>query len=201
MLSDAPAHHLFCLLGPLSGKGGDKSEKQHEVFCVLQVCLEGDISSSSIMQGLARGQRASGDLIPWTVGQQFLDQDFPKLSGARIIRIATHPDYQGMGYGSRALDLLEKYYEAHMIDVDEEEGDQHRPGAGLRIVDEETVSSVSSKDQSSKNRKLRLLWKLSERKPERLDYLGTSFGITGPLLKFWKKSGFVPVYLRWVLEI
>ena len=194
MLSDAPAHHLFCLLGPLSSKGGDKSaEKQHEVFCVIQVCLEGEISSSSIMQGLARGQRASGDLIPWTIGQQFLDQDFPKLSGARIIRIATHTDYQGMGYGSRALDLLEKYYEAHMIDVDED-ADQHKAGGGLRIVDEETVGSVATKEQKSK--KLRLLWKLSERKPERLNYLGTSFGLTGPLLKFWKKSGFVPVYLR-----
>ena len=37
---------------------------------VLQVCLEGDISKSSIMSSLSRGKRASGDLIPWTVSQQ-----------------------------------------------------------------------------------------------------------------------------------
>ena len=37
---------------------------------VLQVCLEGAISKGSVMSGLSRGQRASGDLIPWTVSQQ-----------------------------------------------------------------------------------------------------------------------------------
>ena len=168
------------------------AEKQHEVFCVIQVCLEGEISNASIMQGLSRGQRSSGDLIPWTVGQQFLDQDFPKLSGARVIRIATHSDYQGMGYGSRALQLLEKYYEMNMIDLNETESATNE-GKGLKIVDEETIGTLKER---SKSRKLRLLWKLSERRPERLDYLGVSFGLTGPLLKFWKKSGFVPVYLR-----
>jgi len=42
-----------------------------------------------------------------------------------------------------------------------------------------------------------LLLKLSERPPERLDYIGVSFGLTGPLLKFWKKSGFIPLYIRY----
>lgn len=41
-----------------------------------------------------------------------------------------------------------------------------------------------------------LLMKLSERPPERLDYIGVSFGLTGPLLKFWKKAGFIPLYIR-----
>ena len=41
-----------------------------------------------------------------------------------------------------------------------------------------------------------LLSKLSERKPEALDYLGVSYGVTGQLFKFWKKSGFTPVYMR-----
>ncbi len=38
--------------------------------------------------------------------------------------------------------------------------------------------------------------KLSERKAERLNYLGVSFGLTSDLLRFWKKIGYVPVYLR-----
>jgi N-acetyltransferase 10 len=54
------------------------------------------VSKDSIVNGLSRGKRASGDLIPWTVAQQYQDQDFPMLSGARIVRIATHPDYQGV---------------------------------------------------------------------------------------------------------
>jgi N-acetyltransferase 10 len=39
-----------------------------------------------------------------------------------------------------------------------------------------------------------LLQRLSERKPENLDYLGVSFGLTKDLLRFWKKMGFVPLY-------
>ena len=62
----------------------------------LQVCLEGAISQGSVMKGLARGKRSSGDLIPWTLSQQFVDHEFAGLSGARIVRIATHPDYQGV---------------------------------------------------------------------------------------------------------
>lgn len=38
--------------------------------------------------------------------------------------------------------------------------------------------------------------KLSERRAERLNYLGVSFGLTADLLRFWKKIGYVPVYLR-----
>lgn len=41
-----------------------------------------------------------------------------------------------------------------------------------------------------------LLLKLNERRAERLDYLGVSYGLTPQLLRFWKKAGFIPVYLR-----
>lgn len=41
-----------------------------------------------------------------------------------------------------------------------------------------------------------LLSKLNERTAERLHYLGVSFGLTSDLLRFWKRSSFVPVYLR-----
>lgn len=46
-----------------------------------------------VMAGLARGVHNPGDLIPWTISQQFQDYNFGQLSGARIVRIATHPDY------------------------------------------------------------------------------------------------------------
>lgn len=92
MMSDAPAHHLFCLLGPV-----DPNRKiLPEILVVIQVCLEGEISKNSVVEGFTRGKRASGDLIPWTIAQQYQDPDFACLSGARIVRIATHPDYQGV---------------------------------------------------------------------------------------------------------
>lgn len=88
MLSDAPAHRLFVLLGP---QRPSASGALPDVLCVLQVAFEGFISLKSIQSEMSRGNKASGDLIPWTISQQFNDNEFAGLSGARIVRIATHP--------------------------------------------------------------------------------------------------------------
>ena len=101
LMSDAPAHHLFVMLGPVTDQ-----DSLPDILCVVQVCLEGDISKQSVMASLARGERASGDLIPWTVSQQFQDNDFPQLSGARIVRIATHPDLQRVRLPASFMFLL-----------------------------------------------------------------------------------------------
>jgi N-acetyltransferase 10 len=89
LLSDAPAHHVFVLLPPIS----DDERHLPEPLVVLQVALEGSISKQAIMESLSRGYRAGGDMIPWLVSQQFQDNKFASLSGARVVRIATHPDY------------------------------------------------------------------------------------------------------------
>lgn len=41
-----------------------------------------------------------------------------------------------------------------------------------------------------------LLVGLTERKPEKLHYVGVSFGATQSLYNFWRKLKFVPVYVR-----
>lgn len=105
LLSDAPAHLIFVLLGPL------RDSKLPQVLCVIQLCYEGGISEQSAAYHLSRDQQPSGDLIPWTVAQQFQDANFAKYSGARIVRIATHPDYQSMGYGKRAMQQLAEFYQ------------------------------------------------------------------------------------------
>jgi len=100
LMSDAPAHHLFVLLPPI------KDDETHlpEPLVVLQVALEGNISKQVIMDGLSRGIRAGGDMIPWTISQQFQENKFAYLSGARVIRIATHPDYASVRFpGDRFL--------------------------------------------------------------------------------------------------
>lgn len=101
MMSDAPAHHLFCLLGPV-----DPAQRSlPEVLVVLQVCLEGQISSNTISQSMQRGKKAAGDLIPWNISEQFNDKEFPKLAGARIVRIATNPNYQRVIYVHLCKDI------------------------------------------------------------------------------------------------
>jgi N-acetyltransferase 10 len=52
-----------------------------------------------------------GDMVPWAMLQQYRDLDFLQLSGARVVRIAVHPDLPKLGYGSRALELLRDYYQ------------------------------------------------------------------------------------------
>ena len=47
MMSDAPAHHLFCLLPPMKKKDGATKEKLPKVLVFIQVCLEGEISSET----------------------------------------------------------------------------------------------------------------------------------------------------------
>ena len=75
------------------------------------MCLEGEISKDIIMNSLSRGKRASGDMIPWTVSQQFNDHEFGNLSGARVVRIATHPDFQKVNF----LFLLSQVLSIHIV--------------------------------------------------------------------------------------
>ncbi|XP_061532154.1 RNA cytidine acetyltransferase isoform X1 [Phycodurus eques] len=188
MLSDAPAHHLFCLLPPVP----PTQNSLPEVLAVVQVSLEGEISRQSILNSLSRGKKASGDLIPWTVSEQFQDPEFGGLSGGRVVRIAVNPDYQGMGYGSRVLQLLQMYYEGKFPTMDESTDPQHNE---ITTVSSEAVTLLEEVVTPRKELPP-LLLKLSERRAERLDYLGVSYGLTAQLLKFWKKAGYTPVYLR-----
>lgn len=192
LMSDAPAHQLFVLLPPI--EEGDN--KIPDPLCVVQLALEGEISKESVRKSLSRGQRAGGDLIPWLISQQFQDEEFASLSGARVVRIATNPEYSGMGYGSRAMELLQDYYAGKFTDISE--SSTLNDNTLTRVTDKE-LANASLKDEI----KLReasslppLLLKLSEKAPYYLDYLGVSYGFTPQLHKFWKKSGFTPVYLR-----
>lgn len=197
LMSDAPAHHLFCLLGPVDS---DQTSLP-EILCVIQVCLEGEISKDIILSSLSRGKRASGDMIPWTISQQFNDHEFGNLSGARIVRIATHPDFQKMGYGRRAIQQLMEYYSGNIVSLNEDEDDSHNnvnngDSSTTKITDEDIDGDLLEETIKPRKNLPPLLLKLNERRAEKLDYLGVSYGLTNQLLKFWKKSEFVPVYLR-----
>ncbi|XP_055623829.1 RNA cytidine acetyltransferase isoform X2 [Toxorhynchites rutilus septentrionalis] len=188
MLSDAPAHHLFCLLGPIV-----KKDQLPEILVVIQVSLEGQISSQSIQNSLARGMKSAGDLIPWNIAEQYGDQQFPKLSGARIVRIATHPNYQRMGYGKRAMKLLRGYYEGQCASLSDSLTEEEENN-GIQAIDDDEVDLLKETIEPRKNVPT-LLKRLNERRSEHLDYLGTSFGLSNDLLRFWKSQKFVPVYL------
>lgn len=190
LLSDAPAHSILVLLGNL-----DKTPPGEipDILCAIQVALEGDISKEKVVENSSRGIKPSGDLIPWTVSEQFMDKDFPKLNGLRVVRIATHPQAHGKGYGSRSLDLLRKFFckelvgEAELISF--YEYNKYEEGGAVKDLHE-------SADLKSKKKLKPLLKNLSEIEPPRMHYLGTSFGLTAELYNFWKKNDYHPVYLK-----
>ncbi|CBH11220.1 hypothetical protein, conserved [Trypanosoma brucei gambiense DAL972] len=194
LMSDAPGHHLFILCpSTVDAKSGIP-----DVFCVIHACEEGHVSSEAIKSNLSRGLRPSGDLIPYTLSQYYLEEGFAKLAGLRIVRIATNPELQRAGYGSRALELLQQYYTGSV---------SLRPAASaaatgennteLKAVDDaDEVSSTISHTIKPRKRIPSLLVPLVERPYEEIDYLGVSFGVTTPLFNFWKRGGFEPLYLR-----
>lgn len=191
LMSDAPAHQLFVLTAPA------EDNKLPEPLCVIQVALEGQISRESVLSSLSRGQRAGGDLIPWIVSQQFQDENFASLSGARVVRIATNPDYVNMGYGSRALSLLVDFYDGKLASLSESAPTEIET---MKRVTEDDIESATLQTDSIKVREASEMPPLFARLPElaspKLDYVGVSYGLTSQLHKFWKRQSFVPVYLR-----
>ena len=61
----------------------DSAGSLPDVLCVIQVAFEGRISKHTLGEQLSRGRSSAGDLIPWTLSQQFGDDAFAQLCGAR----------------------------------------------------------------------------------------------------------------------
>jgi N-acetyltransferase 10 len=205
LLSDAPAHSVFVLLSPSAEQD---SNSLPDILAVIQVALEGKISRKAVEAQLSRGHRSAGDLIPWTLSQQFGDSNFAQLSGARIVRVAVHPSVQGMGYGSRATELLYRFYNGEMVQLVSNNNDESEDDG---TEDEEITAKESddSDDDDTQTKKgIRgekliprkelppLLQNLTDVKAPRLDWLGTSFGLTTGLYNFWKRGGMHLLYLR-----
>lgn len=196
LLSDAPAHRVFVLLPPLA----QGESRLPEVLAVLQVALEGAISRQSAKRSLASGSAPHGDMVPWTVSHQFSDPDFPALSGARVVRVAVHPEVQKAGYGSQAVRLLAEYFEGRIAPLSghdpAEEGFQPEPSASDFRLDSSQGESLHNERPQPRDKLPPLLQPLSERRPERVHWLGAAFGLSDDLVRFWSRLGFEPVYLR-----
>ncbi|XP_077301535.1 RNA cytidine acetyltransferase-like, partial [Arctopsyche grandis] len=109
-----------------------------------------------------------GNLIPWVIFDNYSNDQFLSSFGARVIRIAVHPSLLSMGYGSHALFTLIKYLE----------------------LSTSPNSLVKSEDSSV------LLYPISKIETPKIDWIGSSFGVTEKLLKFWKKLGFTPICIK-----
>eukprot|EP00923_Selenidium_pygospionis_P036202 GHVN01063520.1.p1 GENE.GHVN01063520.1~~GHVN01063520.1.p1 ORF type:complete len:819 (-),score=84.47 GHVN01063520.1:332-2788(-) len=154
LLGDSPAQQLFVL--------AKKMEADSSVpvpLCVVQASTEGLLRGDALQSTVT-----AGDLIPWTLERNYQEKTFGQLLGMRIVRIATNGDYQRMGYGSRALAILEE-------------------------------RCIQTKDRDLQVDGKMLLQKASDISID-VDWLGSSFGATEELVRFWKKLSYRPVYIR-----
>lgn len=190
LMADAPAHHLFVLLGPVD----ELQNVLPDILCVIQVCLEGQISRNSALQSLQMGRQPPGDQIPWKFCQVFRDTDFPSLSGARVVRIAVHPSALREGYGSAAMELLTRYYEGKLTKLSESECENVLT-TNEKVTEHAKKVSLQEETIVPKQNLPPLLVPVCERSPEKIDYIGASFGLTTELFGFWKKLKFFPFYI------
>lgn len=200
LMSDAPGHHLFVLCGK---SAATDDSGLPSIYCVVHACEEGGISKEKLESDVSRGARPSGDLVPYTIAQNYLEEGFAKLSGMRIIRIATNPDFQRSGYGTRALQLLTEYFKGNIAVApkdsmaDAAESQKHRAEEADEESEDEDGKRISTSAPVVPKKTIpALLTPIDKRPYEPLDYLGVSFGVTTDLFSFWSKNGFEPLYLR-----
>ncbi len=95
-LLDAP-HHFARVL-----------EYEGDPIVSLHIAEEGGLPSS-VLDDMIKGNRdVPGHMIPSRVVLHYDFKSFGRLRGWRIVRIATHPELQGRGFGTRALEEVER---------------------------------------------------------------------------------------------
>ncbi|MEB3844162.1 MAG: tRNA(Met) cytidine acetyltransferase TmcA [Desulfurococcales archaeon] len=94
-LADAPHHIVRALRTAGSGK----------IVSAAQVAVEGGLDDT-LIDRLLRGERVAGNIIPDRLLKHLRIVEFGRMRGWRVVRIATHPDAQDMGLGSRLLENL-----------------------------------------------------------------------------------------------
>ncbi|MBR9680824.1 MAG: tRNA(Met) cytidine acetyltransferase [Candidatus Altiarchaeota archaeon] len=92
ILADAP-HHKVNLI---ESKG---------LLGVIQTAFEGGLTNEKINE-MCEKRRPEGNLIPDTLCKHYGLKDFSKLRGLRVVRIVSHPRFQGKGVGSFGLKNL-----------------------------------------------------------------------------------------------
>eukprot|EP00916_Digyalum_oweni_P023615 GHVL01039189.1.p1 GENE.GHVL01039189.1~~GHVL01039189.1.p1 ORF type:complete len:705 (+),score=134.14 GHVL01039189.1:910-3024(+) len=202
LMSDAPAHEIFVLLPPLD----ESTSTLPPIITAIQVAMEGGIEQDSLKDSLKRGLRPSGDMIPWTITQQFLEVSFGQLQGVRVVRIATHSQLARMGYASEAMKQLTSFFENSSKVYDSEICESPRKKKkkkndknieeNIEKMEEIIEESVLLTENITTKTTPPLLTPLKDAKIMNIDYIGTSFGLTEDLFKFWHRLGFETVYLR-----
>jgi N-acetyltransferase 10 len=177
LISDSPMHQLFVLIGPDSQT---TSNIMPDVIGVAQISLEGATSIEESKKSISDGILPKGNFMPRILTCQFQDSIFTQLSLARVVRIAVHPELSRLGYGTRVVELLKKYYS----------------GNSKKNLENEYSNSIDKKETTnSKDNSSLLLSTLSENSKIYVNYIGVSFCLKQDLFNLWQRNGYKPIYM------
>lgn len=162
ILADTPNHHVLALTDG------------NFVFCAAHIAIEeGSMGSSN--KNFASIDR-SGNLIPWLLHDQYEifnegKSENKSIKGLRIVRLAVHPDFQGMGYGSETV--------RQIISIFKNTGNTKEKR--ILYADNHYINSI--------NPLFRPLV------PIPLDFIGVSLSLNPRIHSFFNKLGFLPIHL------
>ena len=96
LLADSGKHFL-------TGIYGNDNQNNKSLLVSNQLAREGEMSDQEILK-VTSGEYIRGNLIP-NIAIRHFSEDFAKLRGLRIMRIATHPSLLNRGFGRLAMEL------------------------------------------------------------------------------------------------
>jgi tRNA(Met) cytidine acetyltransferase len=105
LLADAP-HHIVRAV---------RTARSKKIVSAVQIAEEGGLDME-LVERLLRGEKIQGNIIPDRLLKHVRLREFGRLKGWRIVRIATHPQVQGRGIGSRALHYIIEEAEERGLD-------------------------------------------------------------------------------------
>jgi N-acetyltransferase 10 len=100
-----------------------------------------------------------------------------------------------MGYGSAAVELLTRYFEGQIAPISEAEDKVDVEHAPIKVTEAAEKVSMLEEQVKPRTNLPPLLVPLHDRRPEKLHYIGVSFGLTLDLFRFWRKHNFAPFYV------
>ncbi len=104
ILGDSPHHRAFAVM-----------DKNNHIVAALQIAVEGGFDRK-MAEEMYKGNEPRGHMIPQRIVDHYRTIEFPQLKGFRIVRIAVHPELQGRGIGSFALEELSKRASQEALD-------------------------------------------------------------------------------------
>lgn len=182
ILSDEQNHEILILTDSDPFQIHEKKTETEQISTPenLNIYCAAHIAHESFSD--TRCNTKEGNLIPWTLLDQFGFSDRSQ-SGIRFIRLAVHPEYQSMGYGTEMVN--------RMIKIMETKND--KTTQDLVQIKDITISDL--KDiKTSENRILQ------DFQPKRHTYLGVSLSLNSRIFSFFSKLGFQPVHLSQVVN-